>query len=242
MSPRRSTSRPRTRRAGRAGPQGPRPEKHFPISSRLLSRTVGAVKAVDGVSLRPLPGRDARPGRRVRLRQVDHRPGDPQPAAGHRRAASSSRAASWSGCRAARCGRCAATSRSSSRTRTRRSTRGCRCDDRRRAADHPQVASRQRAAQRGCASCWSWSGSTPSTQPLPARVLRRPAAAHRHRPRARARARHADPRRAGVGAGRLDPGRRDQPARGPAHRARACPTCSSRTTCRWCGTSPTGSR
>ena len=33
----------------------------------------------------------------------------------------------------------------------------------------------------------------------------------------------------------------DQPARGPAERVRASPTCSSRTTCRWCGTSPTGS-
>ena len=58
-------------------------------------------------------------------------------------------------------------------------------------------------------------------QPLPARVLRRPAPAHRHRPGARARARSARARRAGVGARRVDPGRRGQPARGPAGPARA---------------------
>ena len=49
-------------------------------------------------------------------------------------------------------------------------------------------------------------------------------------------------RRAGVGAGRVDPGAGDQPAGAAAGRARACRTSSSRTTCRWCGTSPTGSR
>ena len=59
-------------------------------------------------------------------------------------------------------------------------------------------------------------------QPLPARVLGRPAPAHRHRPRARARARADRARRAGVRARRVDPGRRRQPARGPAGRARAC--------------------
>ena len=57
-------------------------------------------------------------------------------------------------------------------------------------------------------------------QPLPARVLRRPAPAHRHRPGPRPRPRPARARRAGVGARRVDPGRRRQPARGPAGRAR----------------------
>ena len=49
-------------------------------------------------------------------------------------------------------------------------------------------------------------------------------------------------RRAGVGARRVGPGPGGQPARGPAGRARACPTCSSPTTCRSSATSPTGSR
>ena len=50
-------------------------------------------------------------------------------------------------------------------------------------------------------------------QPLPARVLGRTAAAHRHRPRARAQPELRRARRAGLGARRLDPGAGDQPAR-----------------------------
>ena len=43
--------------------------------------------------------------------------------------------------------------------------------------------------------------------------------------------------RAGVGAGRVDPGAGDQPADRAAARAAACPICSSRTTWRWWSTS-----
>ena len=50
----------------------------------------------------------------------------------------------------------------------------------------------------------------------PARILRRPAAAHRHRPRPRPRSRVHRVRRAGVGARRLDPVADPQPARRPA--------------------------
>ena len=57
-------------------------------------------------------------------------------------------------------------------------------------------------------------------QPLPARVLRRPAPADRRRARARAQAEADDRRRAGVGARRLDPGADPQPAARPAARAR----------------------
>ncbi|CAA9480601.1 MAG: Oligopeptide transport ATP-binding protein OppF, partial [uncultured Solirubrobacteraceae bacterium] len=55
-------------------------------------------------------------------------------------------------------------------------------------------------------------------QPLPARVLRRPAPAHRHRAGARARAAADRARRAGLGARRLRPGADRQPARRPAGR------------------------
>ena len=79
-------------------------------------------------------------------------------------------------------------------------------------------------------------------RPLPARVLRRPAAAHRHRPGAGAQARLHRLRRAGLGARRLDPGADHQPAADlqararpdlPVHRARPR---------RSCATSATGSR
>ena len=58
-------------------------------------------------------------------------------------------------------------------------------------------------------------------QPLPARVLGRPAAAHRRRPGAGAAAEADRRRRAGVGARRLDPGAGHEPARRPAGRVLA---------------------
>ena len=57
-------------------------------------------------------------------------------------------------------------------------------------------------------------------QPLPARVLRRPAPAHRHRPHAGPAAEADRRRRAGLRPGRVDPGAGGQPARRPAERAR----------------------
>ena len=58
-------------------------------------------------------------------------------------------------------------------------------------------------------------------RPLPDRVLRRPAAADRDRPRAGHQPVAGGARRAGVRAGRLDPGRRDQPAERAQGRAGA---------------------
>ena len=57
--------------------------------------------------------------------------------------------------------------------------------------------------------------------PLPARVLRRPAPAHRDRPGARPRARPRRLRRAGLGARRVDPGAGPEPAQAAPARARA---------------------
>ena len=56
-------------------------------------------------------------------------------------------------------------------------------------------------------------------QPLPARVLRRPAAAHRRGPRAGPQPAPDRGRRAGVGARRVDPGADPEPAEGPPGRA-----------------------
>ena len=58
-------------------------------------------------------------------------------------------------------------------------------------------------------------------EPLPARVLRRPAPAHRRRASPRAQSAADRLRRAGVGARRLDPGADPQPPQGPAARLRA---------------------
>ena len=87
------------------------------------------------------------------------------------------------------------------------------------ARSHELLAAR-RAARRG-------------RRALPARVLRRPAPAHRHRARARRCGRSSIvARRAGVGARRLDPGADPQPARDLQQDVRRSPTCSSRTTSR----------
>ena len=58
-------------------------------------------------------------------------------------------------------------------------------------------------------------------QPLPARVLRRPAPAHRRRARARGQPEADRLRRAGLGARRVGAGADPQPAQGPAARVRA---------------------
>ena len=74
-------------------------------------------------------------------------------------------------------------------------------------------ARRPSAARRVARAAASTSASPGARQPLPARVLRRPAAAHRHRARARARPEADRRRRAGLRARRLDPGADPQPAR-----------------------------
>ena len=79
-------------------------------------------------------------------------------------------------------------------------------------------------------------------QPLPARVLGRTAAAHRRRAGARTRAEAARARRAGLGARRLDPGAGGQPARPAPGASSGSPTSSSPTTSRSSVTSPTASR
>ena len=78
-------------------------------------------------------------------------------------------------------------------------------------------------------------------RPLPAPVLRRAAAAHRHRPRACARAHGPGLRRAGLRARRVGAGPGVNLLR-DLQRRLGLAYCSSPTTCRWSGTSPTASR
>ena len=90
---------------------------------------------------------------------------------------------------------------------------------------------RREVDKRGRASCSTWSGLPGALgRALPARVLGRPAAAHRDRAVARALARAGRARRAGLRARRVDPGPDPEPAARPAGTSSGCPTSSSPTT------------
>ena len=89
---------------------------------------------------------------------------------------------------------------------------------RRRAAADPQRGAQEQGDAEGPGAARGGRPQPRALQPLPARVLRRSAPAHRHRPGAHPAAQAAGGRRAGVRARRLDPGAGDQPAPGPAER------------------------
>ena len=191
--------------------------KHFPLRAGSSSaRRSGAVHAVDGVSFDDRARRDARARRRVRLRQVDGRAARHAAARADERHDRSTTARTSRTGRGAGCGRCGARCRWSSRTRTRRSTRAARSGRSSASRSRSRASARKARAPRARARAARAGRPQPGAlQPLPARVLRRPAAADRDRPRADHDAEADRRRRAGVGARRLDPGADPQPARGP---------------------------
>ena len=79
-------------------------------------------------------------------------------------------------------------------------------------------------------------------QPVPRRVLRRPAAAHRRGPGAGAAARSCSSATSRSRRSTCRSRRRSSTCSRTCSTSSASPTSSSRTTCRWCGTSATGSR
>ena len=168
--------------------------------------------------LRDRRRRDARPGRRIGLRQVHHRPLHPAADRTDRPARSGSRAATSS-----------SSTTASSRALRRdmqiifqdpyaslnpRMTVGAIIGE---ALIIHGLAKNRRAFEDRVVELLETVGlNADHMRPLSARVLRRPAPAHRHRARARGVAEADRVRRAGLGARRLDPGAGDQPARGPA--------------------------
>ena len=82
-----TATRPRTPRRQRRAERPRRGQDlkvYFPIRAGIFQRDDRAVKAVDGITFDDPPRRDARPRRRVGLRQEHHRPGADPPARAHR--------------------------------------------------------------------------------------------------------------------------------------------------------------
>ena len=124
------------------------------------------------------------------VRQVDRRAGDPAAAPADVGLCAVRRPGADRRCRSGSCATCAASCRSSSRTRTPRSTRGDRSttSSPSRCSIHGSARAPRRQ-QPGRRAARDRRAQPRAPQPLPARVLRRPAAARRDRPGARARAR-----------------------------------------------------
>ena len=217
------TARPPTARPVATGAllSGTGVTKHFPIRRGILRRTVGHVRAVDGVDLAIETGQtvglvgESGSGKstlgRVLMRLLDPTAGDDH-VRRHRH---------HQGAVASRCASAAAACSSCSRTRSRRSTRW-----RRSPTAWPSrcattsTSRKQQREEKVCDLLRTVEPRPRPPQPLPARVLRRSAAAHRHRPRPRALPKLARARRAGEQPRRVDPGRHHQPARRPAGGAR----------------------
>jgi hypothetical protein len=186
----------------------------------MVQRKVGAVRAVDGLTFDVLRGRDARPGRRVGLRQVDHRARHPAARKAHRRPrllrgrrprrAARRRAAPPA---APHADDLPGPLRLAEQPHDAGPHRG-------RAAAGPQPAPTATSARPGQGAAQPGRHQPQHDQPLPARVLRRPAPAHRHRPGARGRAQLHRLRRAHQRPRRVDPRADHQPAAGAPARVR----------------------
>ena len=175
------------------------------------------VRAVDGVSLDIHPGRDAGPGRRVRLRQVHPGPGGHPAASGHR-GLHLLRGQDLAALHGEELPRCAARADDLPGPLRLAQPAHDRRQHHRRAAAPTSGSPRAGARRAGAGGDAHLRAQPQLQQPLPARVQRRPAAAHRHRPRADPAAQLHRRRRADLGARRVDPGADHQPARGAAGR------------------------
>ena len=97
---------------------------YFPVRRGIFGRTVDHIKRRRRHQLQRLSRPNARPRRRIGLRQNHHRPRHPAADRAHRRPASCTTASTSASSAAASSARCAAKCKSSSRIPTARSTRG----------------------------------------------------------------------------------------------------------------------
>ena len=179
------------------------------------------VQAVDGVELRHPQGRDPRAGRRVGLRQDDRRAAAAPPDRPdvrldpvRRRRAHGPQGRGPQAVPAPDADHLPGPV-------LRASTRGRRSATASARACGSTASGRPPSGGEGPADDGPRRARAIARQPLPARVLRRPAPAHRHRPGARPGARPGRLRRAGLGPRRVDPGPGAQPAQAAPARARA---------------------
>ena len=213
---------------------------HFPVTRGVLRRG----SARQGRRRRRFEiarGRDAGARRRVRLRQVDDRPRDPAALSSRPRASIESRAATSPGSsggalRALR-PRMQMIFQDPYASLNPRMTVGAIIAEP--LDDHARLDRRERR-KRVQELLDAVGLNRALRQPLPARVLRRPAPAHRHRPGAGLEPEVHRLRRADLRARRLHPGAGRQPAGGPAGEAGADLSLHRPRPLRWCAISRPG--
>ena len=195
--------------------------KHFPVKRGVFAKTLGVVRAVDGVNFSIAPGQTLGLVGRIGLRQDHHRQ------AGAAAGGADRRRPALRGAGDRRPGRqrpeAVPARGAGGLPGSVRVAQSAHAGGRhhRGAPDHPRAPAGRRGGQAGAPGDRPGGPAGAGREPLPARVLGRPAPAHRHRAVPGALAQAGRARRAGVRARRVDPRPDPEPAARPAGPARA---------------------